>query len=211
MIVTIGCGSRGESVYALEGAIFIAGAAIQWLRDGLGILPSAAESERMATSVEDNAGVYFVPALVGLGAPYWDQDARGSIFGLTRGTTANHLVRAALEAMCYQTRDVLEAMQRDSGLKVQNLKIDGGAARNNFLCQFQADVLGVDVVRPKVIETTSLGAAYLAGLALGYWEDADDIRKCWQKDRVFSTRMTREEADDLYLGWKDAVRRTLTR
>ena len=211
LIVTIGCGGRGEPVYALEGAVFIAGAAIQWLRDGLGILPSAAESERMATSVEDNAGVYFVPALVGLGAPYWDQDARGSIFGLTRGTTANHLVRAALEAMCYQTRDVLEAMQKDSGLKVQNLKIDGGAAGNNFLCQFQADVLGVDVVRPKVIETTSLGAAYLAGLALGYWEDSDDIRKCWQEDRVFSARMTREEADDLYAGWKDAVRRTLTR
>lgn len=211
LIVTVGCGGRGEPVYALEGAVFIAGAAIQWLRDGLGILPSAAESERMAASVEDNAGVYFVPALVGLGAPYWDQDARGSIFGLTRGATANHLVRAALEAMCYQTRDVLEAMQKDSGLKVQNLKIDGGAAGNNFLCQFQADVLGVDVVRPKVIETTSLGAAYLAGLALGYWEDSDDIRKCWQEDQVFSARMSREEADDLYLGWKDAVRRTLTR
>ena len=211
LIVTIACGSRGEPVYALEGAVFIAGAAIQWLRDGLGILASASDSERMAKSVQDNGGVYFVPALVGLGAPYWDQNARGAIFGLTRGATANHLVRAALEAMCYQTRDVFEAMQTDSGLQIESLKVDGGAAANDFLCQFQADILGIDVIRPTVIETTSLGAAYLAGLALGYWKDAEDIRRCWHEDRVFSPRMSRDQAEGLYAGWHEAVSRTLTR
>ncbi len=211
LIVTIACGSQGEPVYALEGAVFIAGAAIQWLRDGLRILPSAPESESMATSVDDNGGVYFVPALVGLGAPYWDQDTRGAIYGITRGTTAEHLVRAALEAMCYQTRDVLEAMQNDSGLTIPSLRVDGGAVANGFLCGFQADVLGIDVVRPKVIETTSLGAAYLAGLAIGYWSDADDIAKCWQMDRTFRPTMPRSEADALYAGWQEAIRRTLTR
>ena len=211
LIVTIACGTQGEPVYALEGAVFVAGAAIQWLRDGLGILPSAPESERMAASLPDNAGVYFVPALTGLGAPYWDQDARGAIFGLTRGTTSAHLVRAALEAMCYQTRDVLEAMQKDSGLAIPRLKLDGGAVANDFLCRFQADVLGVEVVRPRTIETTSLGAAYLAGLAVGYWKDADEIRACWQEDRAFSPTISRPDADALYRAWQDAVRRTLSR
>ena len=211
LIVTLACGSEGEPVYALEGAVFVAGAAIQWLRDGLGIVPSAPESERMATSVPDSEGLYFVPALTGLGAPYWDQDARGAIFGLTRGTTSAHLVRAALEAMCYQTRDVLEAMQNDSGLAIPSLKVDGGAAANDFLCQFQADILGVEVVRPETIETTSLGAAYLAGLAVGYWKNADEIRACWQEDRVFGPAIPRVAADSLYAGWQDAVRRTLTR
>jgi glycerol kinase len=211
LIVTIACGSRGEPVYALEGAVFVAGAAIQWLRDGLGILPSAPESERIASSLPDNAGVYFVPALTGLGAPYWDQDARGAIFGLTRGTTSAHLVRAALEAMCYQTRDVLEAMQKDSGLAIPRLKVDGGAVANDFLCRFQADVLGVEVVRPKTIETTSLGAAYLAGLAVGYWQDADEIRQCWMEDRVFSPTIARPDADALYDAWQSAVTRTLSR
>jgi len=210
LIVTLACGERGEPVYALEGAVFAAGAAIQWLRDGLGIIASASDSERMASSVPDNGGVYFVPALTGLGAPYWDQDARGSIFGLTRGTTSSHLVRAALEAMCYQTRDVLDAMREDSGLSISSLKVDGGAVANNFMCQFQADILGIDVVRPKVIETTSLGVAYLAGLAIGYWADADDIARCWQVDRAFSPSMSREEADELLTGWREAVRRTLT-
>ena len=210
LIATVACGSRGEPVYALEGAVFIAGAAIQWLRDGLGILASAADSERMAKSVEDNGGVYFVPALVGLGAPYWDQNARGAIFGLTRGTTANHLVRAALEAICYQTRDVFEAMQTDSGLEIESLKVDGGAAANDFLCQFQADILGIEVIRPTVIETTSLGAAYLAGLALGYWKDAEDIRRCWHEDRVFKPQIPRDTAARLYAGWHEAVSRTLT-
>ncbi len=211
LIVTIGCGSKGEPVYALEGAVFVAGAAIQWLRDGLGILPSASESERMASSLPDNAGVYFVPALTGLGAPYWDQDARGAIFGLTRGTTSAHLVRAALEAMCYQTRDVLDAMQKDSGLAIPRLKVDGGAVANDFLCRFQADVLGVEVVRPRTIETTSLGAAYLAGLAVGYWKDADEIRACWMEDRVFTPSIARTDADALYHAWQDAVKRTLSR
>ena len=165
----------------------------------------------MASSLPDNAGVYFVPALTGLGAPYWDQDARGAIFGLTRGTTSAHLVRAALEAMCYQTRDVLDAMQKDSGLAIPRLKVDGGAVANDFLCQFQADVLGVEVVRPKTIETTSLGAAYLAGLAVGYWKDADEIRQCWMEDRVFSPTILRTDADALYRAWQDAVRRTLSR
>jgi len=210
LIVTIGCGERGEPVYALEGAVFVAGAAIQWLRDGLKILPSAPESERMATAVEDNAGVYFVPALSGLGAPYWDQDARGSIFGLTRGANANHLVRAALEAICYQTKDVLDAMQKDSGLTIRSLKIDGGATANNFMCQFQADLLGIDVIRPRVVETTSLGAAYLAGLALGYWNDSTDICACWQEDTTFSPQMSPDKAAKLYHGWKEAVRRMLT-
>ena len=210
LIVTLGCGAHGEPVYVLEGAIFIAGAAIQWLRDGLKILSSAPQSEKMAKSVKDNAGVYFVPALVGLGAPYWDQNARGSIFGITRGASASHFVRAALEAMCYQTKDVLEAMQKDSGLKIGDLRIDGGAAANNFLCQFQADILGIKVIRPKVIETTSLGAAYLAGLAVGYWKDTNELKKCWQKDRIFSPKMTRTQAAAFYSGWLKAVKRTLS-
>ena len=210
LITTLACGPQGEPVYALEGAVFIAGAAIQWLRDGLKLLPSAALSEKMATSVEDNAGVYFVPALVGLGAPYWDPDARGAIFGITRGTSSSHLVRAALEAMCYQTKDVLEAMRKDSGLKIKGLKVDGGAAANDFLCQFQADMLGVDVIRPRVIEITSLGAAYLAGLAVGYWKSTGDIKQCWQVDRVFRPRMSRKAASSLCQGWRTAVGRTLS-
>ena len=152
-----------------------------------------------------------MPALVGLGAPYWDQDARGSIFGITRGTTRSHLVRAALEAMCYQTKDVLETMRKDAGLLVKDLKVDGGAVGNNFLCQFQSDILGVDVVRPTVIETTSLGAAYLAGLAVGYWKSSSEIRKCWKKDRVFKPKMSKKTANSLYKGWLEAVERTLTK
>ncbi|MCM8760547.1 MAG: glycerol kinase GlpK [Candidatus Omnitrophica bacterium] len=210
LIVTIGCGPHGEPVYVLEGAIFIAGAAIQWLRDGLKILSHASQSELMASSVVDNAGVYFVPALVGLGAPYWDSHARGAIYGITRGTRASHLVRASLEAMCYQTKDVVEAMQRDSALKIKSLKIDGGATVNNFLCQFQADILGIDVVRPRVVETTSLGAAYLAGLAVEYWKDSAEIKRCWAVDRVFKPTMSRNHADRLYEGWRDAVKRTLS-
>jgi glycerol kinase len=210
LIVTLGCGVRGEPVYVLEGPVFIAGSAIQWLRDGLKLLATAGESEKMATSVNDNAGVYFVPALVGLGAPYWDQNARGSIFGITRGVNSNHIVRAALEAMCYQTKDVLLAMQKDSGLRIKDLKVDGGAVVNNFLCQFQADILGVNVIRPKVIETTSSGAAYLAGLAVGYWKDAPAIARCWRKDRVFSPKLPRKTALVLYGKWLEAVRRTLS-
>jgi glycerol kinase len=210
LITTLACGPLGEPVYALEGAIFIAGSAIQWLRDGLKVLAKASDSEKMAKSVKNNAGVYFVPALVGLGAPYWDQDARGSIYGITRGTSNNHIVRAALEAMCYQTKDVLEAMQKDSGLKTRDLKVDGGAVANNFLCQFQSDILGVNVIRPKTIETTASGAAYLAGLAVGYWKNTTALKKHWEKDRVFKPEMSRKESSELYGNWLKAVKRTLS-
>ena len=210
IITTLGCGVSGEPVYVLEGAVFIAGAAVQWLRDGLGLLTNASQSEKMAQAVKDTAGVYFVPAFVGLGAPYWDQDARGAIFGITRGTTKNHLVRAALEAMCYQTRDVLEIMKKESQLTIKELKVDGGAAGNDFLCQFQADILGIDVVRPKVTEITSLGVAYLAGLAVGFWKDAKEIKRCWSKEKVFHPNMQRKKAAGLYEGWKNAVKRTLS-
>lgn len=185
LIVTLGCGVNGEPIYVLEGSVFIAGAAIQWLRDGLGLLGKAPESEEMARAVPDNAGVYFVPALTGLGAPYWDPDARGAIYGITRGADKNHLVRAALEAMCYQTKDVLDVMQKDARLKVRSLKADGGAAANNFLLQFQSDIMGINVIRPRVIETTSLGAAYLAGLATGYWKDSREIERCWREEKSF--------------------------
>ncbi|MFH1996038.1 MAG: glycerol kinase GlpK [Candidatus Omnitrophota bacterium] len=209
LITTLGCSVDGKPVYVLEGAVFVAGSAVQWLRDGLKLLSSASESEGMARSVKNTAGVYFVPALVGLGAPYWDQHARGAIFGITRGTTRGHIVRAALEAMCYRTKDVLLAMRKDSGLRVRELKVDGGAVANDLLCQFQADITGVDVVRPKVIETTSRGAAYLAGLAVGYWKSAATIKKIWKRDRVFSPKMPAQEARRLYAGWLDAVGRTL--
>lgn len=212
LITTLGCSASGEPpVYILEGAIFISGAAIQWLRDGLKILSSASESEDLARQVLDSAGVYFVPALVGLGAPYWDANARGSIFGITRGATVNHLVRAALEAMCYQSKDVIEAMQKDSGLKIRDLRVDGGASKNNFLLQFQADILGIKVIRPKVTESTSLGAAYLAGLAIGYWKDIEEIKKCWGVDKVFVPKMPKKTSLVLYKGWTEAVRRTLSR
>ncbi len=210
LITTLACAAQGRPPYALEGSVFIAGAAIQWLRDGLKILSRAALSGKMAESVADNAGVYFVPALVGLGAPYWDQDARGSIMGITRGVNSSHIVRAALEAMCYQTKDIIEAMRKDSGLKTSNLKIDGGAAVNNFMCQFQADILGTKVTRPKIFETTSLGAAYLAGLGTGYWKNTDEIRKFWKEDRVFSPKMPKKAALKFYAGWGDAVKRTLS-
>lgn len=211
LITTLGCGAMGEPAYVLEGAVFIAGAAIHWIRDGLKLLSCGSESEKMAVSVKDNAGVYFVPALIGLGAPYWDQGARGAIFGITRGTSANHIVRAALEAVCYQTKDVLLAMQKDSGLKIKDLKIDGGASMNNFLCQFQADILGINVVRPKVTEATSLGAAYLAGLAVGYWKDSKEIKKCWERDKIFKPGMKKETASKYYSEWLRAVERVLAK
>jgi glycerol kinase len=210
LITTLACGPEGKVAYALEGSVFIAGAAIQWLRDQLGIIKNSAESEAMALAVKDNAGAYFVPAFVGLGAPYWDQNARGTIVGLTRGTNKNHLVRAALEAMCYSTRDVLDTMKRESGLRIKGLRVDGGAAANNFLCQFQSDILGRSIVRPKTIETTSLGAAYLAGLAVGFWRDSAEIKKFWAVDRAFSPRISQAAASSLYSGWQAAVGRTLT-
>ncbi len=193
--------------FALEGSIFVAGAAVQWLRDELGIIDDAAETEAIATSIEDNDGVYLVPGFTGLGAPYWDQYARGTIVGLTRGTGRAHLVRAALEAIAYQTRDVLEAMQADSGLDLPGLRVDGGAAANDFLLQFQADILGVRVERPVVTETTALGAAYLAGLAVGFWESQDEIQSQWRIEKTFEPQMSADEREKLYAGWKKAVGR----
>jgi glycerol kinase len=209
LLTTIAWGVDGKVEYALEGSIFIAGAVVQWLRDELRILSTSAQSEEYATKVEDNNGVYFVPAFVGLGAPYWDMYARGTIAGLTRGAKREHIVRAALESIAYQTRDVLEAMQKDSGITLTNLKVDGGAVANNFLMQFQSDILGVPVSRPKVIETTALGAAYLAGLAVGYWKDKKEISSKWQIDRSFKPEMDSEEREKLYKGWKKAVTRAL--
>jgi glycerol kinase len=181
---------------------------VQWLRDGLGIIKTSADVERLAASAPDSAGVYFVPAFVGLGAPHWDPYARGTILGLTRGTTAAHLARAALESMAYQTRDVLDAMQKDSGIRLTELKVDGGASANHLLMQFQADVLGVCVHWPVVAETTALGAAYLAGLAVGYWRDLDDIAGNWALDRAYQPAMPPEQRDALYAQWQEAVRRS---
>ncbi len=207
LLTTVAWRTNGRTEYALEGSVFIAGAAVQWLRDGLNLITNAAESEALATSVSDNQGVYFVPAFVGLGAPYWDQDARGAIVGLTRGATRAHLVRAALEAMAYQTRDVVESMQRDSGIKAKEIRVDGGATRNDFLCQFQADLLGIPVVRPVITETTALGAAYLAGLAVGFWKSEKEIAKQWQVEKRFEPKMKRSERERLYEGWQEAVAR----
>jgi glycerol kinase len=193
--------------YALEGSIFIAGAAIQWLRDGLGIIARAAETEALAGEVADTGGVYFVPAFVGLGAPYWDAYARGTIVGLTRGTDRRHLARAVLEAICYQSRDLLEAMSADAGIQLQALRADGGAAANNLLMQLQADLLGVPVQRPAVTETTALGAAYLAGLAVGYWSGLDEIASQWQAEAEFVPSMPPVQRDVLYAGWQRAVER----
>jgi glycerol kinase len=208
LLTTIAWERDGATDYALEGSVFIAGAAVQWLRDGLGLIANAGETEAIATSVADNHGVFFVPAFVGLGAPYWDQDARGTIVGLTRGATRAHVVRAALEAMAFQTRDVVECMQKDSGIKLRELRVDGGATRNDFLCQFQADILGVPVVRPVITETTALGAAYLAGLAVGFWKDEREISTQWQAEKRFEPKMKRSERERLYEGWLAAVSRT---
>jgi glycerol kinase len=198
-------GDRTE--FADEGSIFIGGAVVQWLRDGLGLIRSAEEVERLAASVPDSGGVHFVPAFTGLGAPYWDPNARGVICGLTRGSTGGHLARAALESMAFQTADVLRAMQADAGIAVAELRVDGGAARNNLLMQFQADLLGVRVVRPRNTETTALGAAFLAGLAVGYWSDRDQLASLWAEERQFEPRMSRDKAAERYAGWRDAVAR----
>ncbi len=209
LLTTIAWGVDGKVEYALEGSVFIGGAAIQWLRDGLRIIDSAAESEDYARRVPDTGGVYIVPAFVGLGAPYWDPYARGTIMGITRGTGREHIVRAALEAICYQTRDVLEAMTADSGTVLTELKVDGGAVRNNFLMQFQSDILGVPVRRPHVTETTALGAAYLAGLGVGLWSSKDEIVAKWQQEAEFTPSMSGEDRDRLYRGWRRAVERSL--
>ncbi len=200
----------GDTVnYALEGSIFVGGSVVQWLRDGLGIIRSSSEIEALASSVPDNGGVYFVPALTGMGAPYWDQDARGTICGLTRGATAAHIARAALEGIAFQTMDIVSAMEKDAGVKLAELKVDGGASRNNLLMQFQSDVLGADVVRPKVTETTGMGAAYLAGLAVGFWASPDEIRSQWQADRTFSP--SGKDVAPLKASWADAISRTINK
>lgn len=211
LITTLACDAQGAPVYALEGAVFIAGAAIQWLRDGLKIIKKAVDSQSLAKTLTDNGGVYFVPAFVGMGAPYWDQAARGLISGITRGTSRAHLARAALEAVCYQTKDVVAAMEKDCAFKVRDLKVDGGACANDFLMQFQADILGIRVVRPKTIETTALGAAYLAGLGAGFWQHSRQIARCWKKERVFRPMMDRKKAHGYYLGWCDALDRAFSK
>ncbi|MGA9289356.1 MAG: glycerol kinase GlpK [Anaerobacillus sp.] len=209
LLTTIAWGVDGKVEYALEGSIFVAGSAIQWLRDGLRMFSEAPESERYAERVESTEGVYMVPAFVGLGTPYWDSDVKGSVFGITRGTTKEHFVRATLESLAYQTRDVLDAMTADSGIDLKTLRVDGGVVNNNFLMQFQSDIIGVPVERPTVSETTALGAAYLAGLATGYWENRDEIKKQWMVDHTFDPKMEEEQKEELYDGWKKAVNATM--
>ena len=196
--------------YALEGSIFVGGSVVQWLRDGLGVIKSSSGVGALASQVPDTNGVYFVPALTGLGAPWWDQYARGTIIGISRGTTTAHIARAALEGIAYQTMDITAAMSRDAGIPLKELKVDGGASRNNLLMQFQADILGTRVIRPQVVETTALGAAYLAGLAVGYWSSIDEIRKQWQIDRAFEPSWDEERIRTAKSGWEDAVKRTLS-
>lgn len=210
LLTTIAWGLNGRVEYALEGSIFVAGSAIQWLRDGLQVIEAASDTEAYALQVDSAEGVYVVPAFVGLGTPYWDSDVRGAMFGITRGTTKAHIIRATLESLAYQTRDVLNAMQEDSGITMQKLRVDGGAVSNSFLMQFQSDMLGVPVERPVILESTALGAAYLAGLAVGYWRDTQQIAGQGQVDREFEPQMESSVRDELYAGWKKAVRAAIT-
>lgn len=209
LLTTIAWGLDGKVTYALEGSVFVCGAVIQWLRDQLGLLTTSSESEEIAFSVKDTGGVYIVPAFVGLGAPYWDARARGTIRGLTRGTGKAHIVRAALESIAYQCNDLINAMESDMGMDITSLYVDGGASANNFLMQFQSDILNCKVIRPSSVETTSLGAAYLAGLAVGYWKDLGDVDSNWQKDREFTPMMEEDRREELLKGWKQAVSGTL--
>lgn len=207
LLTTIACGPKGEVNYALEGAVFVGGASIQWLRDELKLIDESTDSEYFATKVKDSNGVYVVPAFTGLGAPYWDPYARGAIFGLTRGANRNHIIRATLESIAYQTRDVLDAMQADSGERLKALRVDGGAVANNFLMQFQSDILGTPVERPEVRESTALGAAYLAGLAVGFWSNLDELQSKATIERVFKPGIETTERNFKYEGWKKAVAR----
>ncbi|MCK5780540.1 MAG: glycerol kinase GlpK [Psychrilyobacter sp.] len=209
LLTTIAIGMNGKVEYALEGSVFVGGASIQWLRDEMGLIKDAADSEYFAQKVEDSNGVYVVPAFVGLGSPYWDMYARGCIVGLTRGANRNHIIRATLESIAYQSKDLIEAMQEDSGIKLSSLRVDGGAVANNFLMQFQSDILEADVLRPKVTETTALGAAYLAGLAVGFWDDKKEITERWTLNRKFSPDMSEEKRVKSYKGWKKAVTRSM--
>ncbi|TYR79046.1 glycerol kinase GlpK [Priestia megaterium] len=209
LLTTVAWGVDGKVEYALEGSIFVAGSAVQWLRDGLRMFKDAKETEEYATRVESTEGVYLVPAFVGLGTPYWDSDVRGAMFGLTRGTTKEHFIRATLESLAYQTKDVLSAMEADSNITLKTLRVDGGAVKNNFLMQFQSDMLDVPVERPQVNETTALGAAYLAGLAVGYWKDRDEIAQQWNMEKSFEPEMKEAKRENLYNGWKKAVNATM--
>lgn len=208
LLTTIGWELNGKTTYALEGSVFIGGAAIQWLRDEIELFGHARESEKLAQSLEDNDGVYFVPAMAGLGAPHWDQNARGAFFGITRGTTIAHMTRAALEAIAYQVRDVLDAMQKDSGAPIKELRVDGGATANNFLMQFQSDILQTKIKRPKIIETTAIGAAFLAGLAVGFWESEEELKDLWNSDKIFEPKMDKEKVDYFLKFWHKAVERS---
>ncbi len=208
LLTTLAVNGKGEPCYALEGAVFIAGAAIQWLRDELGLLKDSSESEVAALAVSDNAGVYLVPAFVGLGAPHWDMQARGTITGLTRGTNKNHIIRAALESMAYQTRDVVETMQQETGVPITEIDVDGGATANHFLMQFQSDILNVPLVRPKMVETTALGAAYLAGLQSGFWKDSAAILSLERPEQRFEPNMNKDVREKLTAGWLKALRQT---
>ncbi len=210
LLTTIAWGIDGKVEYALEGSIFVAGSAVQWLRDGLGLLKTAAESEGLASQVDSTDGVYVVPAFVGLGTPYWDSEARGAVFGLTRGTTQAHFVRATLESLAYQTKDVFSSMEEDSGIQLTKLRVDGGATTNNFLMQFQSDMLDVPVEKPVVLETTALGSAYLAGLAVGFWKDKNEIADNWAIDQTYYPEMDTEVRQDNYNGWEKAVQATRT-
>ncbi|WP_210611330.1 glycerol kinase GlpK [Priestia flexa] len=209
LLTTLAWGVDGKVEYALEGSIFVAGSAIQWLRDGLRMFKDAQETEKYANRVESTDGVYMVPAFVGLGTPYWDSDVRGAMFGLTRGTKKEHFIRATLEALAYQTKDVLSAMEADSGITLKTLRVDGGAVKNNFLMQFQSDLLNVPVERPEINETTALGAAYLAGLAVGYWKDREEIAQQWNMEKSFEPDMEESRREELYAGWKKAVNATM--
>ena len=207
LLTTIAIGINGKVQYALEGSVFVGGAVIQWIRDELKLLNDAADTEYFAKKVKDNGGVYIVPAFTGLGAPHWDMYARGAIFGLTRGANRNHIIRAALESIAYQSRDLIDAMQEDSGCKLTSIKVDGGASRNNLLMQFQADITGSEVVRPIITETTALGAAYLAGLAVGFWNSKEEIATKWAISEKYAPKLDEYAKEKLYKGWKKAVER----
>jgi glycerol kinase len=207
LLTTVAWEAGGPTEYALEGSVFVGGAVVQWLRDGLGIVKTAADVERLASSVPDTGGVYMVPAFAGLGAPHWDQYARGTITGITRGTTGAHFARAALESIAFQVADIADVMRADSGIELKELRVDGGAAANNLLLQFQADLLRVPVVRPKVTETTALGAAYLAGLAVGYWKSKDDVQSNWEIDRTFEPKLAEDQVKHRRGRWNEALSR----
>ena len=211
LLTTLACDGKGQPVYALEGSVFIGGAAVQWMRDGLQLIKTAPESEAVSKKVPDTGGVYLVPAFVGLGAPYWDAHARGALVGITRGTKREHVVRAALESLAYQSKDLVDAMLKDSHLKLKELRVDGGACRNDLLMQFQSDLLKVKINRPKVTETTNMGAAFLAGLQVGYWKNSAEIQKIRRVDKVFSPRMKENKRKSLWEGWKKSVQQVLTR